>query len=130
MATVDDWSDLVTVNYIAGYGGEFFSFLLYESFHGEIEYIHHEKKYRYDFSFLDPFGTTPLYKFNSLTHEIKTNYSNTYPIFYWDNKKQIDIDKIKNIYYVEDRKEYLLNLRYYFLDNYIPKYKQNNITNT
>ena len=124
MATVDDWSDLITVNYKGGYGGEFFSFLLYESYHGNLEYIHHDNKYRYDFTPLDPLSQTPLFWFSRLDH---TDKIISLPI-HCDQNITKKLIKIKNVCYSEDREEYLFNLRNFFLTHYFPKHKQNNIT--
>jgi hypothetical protein len=127
MATVDDWSDLVTVNYQGGYGGEFFSFLLYESFHGEIQYIKGEySPYRYNFTPIDPLKDIPLFYFNVLTHSKDRGANNEYFVNTQTFTKHVSA--IKKICYDDNRKEYIKNLQNYILENYLPKHKKNNVT--
>jgi hypothetical protein len=125
MIALDDWSDLITVNYKSGYGGEFFAFLLYESYHGEIEYIKYEdNQYRYDFTSIDPLKRTPLPWFNRLDHERDIGFKSVHM-----NENMIkDLSIIKKIYYDDDRKKYIKNLQIYFSENYFPKHKEKNIT--
>ncbi|MFZ4600786.1 MAG: hypothetical protein ACOYNN_19250 [Terrimicrobiaceae bacterium] len=121
----DDWSDLITVNYKGGYGGEFFSFLLYESYHGEVNYIQYkDSKTRYEFASLDPLNETPLFWFNRLDHKREVTELSNYCDLLIENR----LNKIKSICYSKDRKEYISNLRYYFSDNYFPKHLKNNVT--
>lgn len=119
----DDWSDLITVNYEGGKGGEFFAFLLYECHHGEVEYIKiKENKYRYMFKDYDPLSSSVIWHMGYLSKD----YSD---IPLWADSTFIEeIEKVKKIYYTENREDYILNLRDYFSLKYFPKHSKNNIT--
>ena len=113
----DDWSDLITVNYKGGYGGEFFSFLLYESYHGEVNYIQYkDSKTRYEFASLDPLNETPLFWFNRLDHKREVTELSNYCDLLIENR----LNKIKSICYSEDRKEYISNLFVRALSTLLP----------
>jgi hypothetical protein len=85
MISIDDWSDLITVNYVGGMGGDFFSFLVDSCLREDNPSFNHNEKFKYEFYDDDAFNL----QFKSLH-----GYFNKV-----ENKPNIkELDSINNIF--------------------------------
>lgn len=111
MITVDNWSDLVTINYQGGMGGDFFSSILNKNFSVDQELLHNDK-FVYDFYY----GDLAYQKFKSI--------SSFFIPRQYDDKSSREyikqLDKLhKKIYCENNVNQTIINIRNYIVENYV-----------
>lgn len=104
MISIDDWSDLITVNYLGGMGGDFFCFLLNGNIEKQSPSFLFDENYRYDFyehdAFLLTLKTLTLF-FKPLNKELD-NQSKT---------KKLIAEIYEDVYVEGNPEQTALNLR-------------------
>lgn len=119
MISIDDWSNLVTVRYRGGMGGDFFSYLLDSCFSNQPSF-NHDKNYKYDFYEEDAF----LLRFKSL-HDYFTNVKKQPNP---DSHYSIDTFNLHSKIYVEgDINLTINNLRKVIIENYSDRFTRKRV---
>lgn len=123
MISYDDWSDLITVNYSGGMGGDFFSFAIDSCLRDDTPSFDHDDNFKYDFYEDDAFNLklkSLHFFFSKATKDVNNNSKYSMELF----------DLHSRIYVERDIEQTISNLRNVVIEKFSYRFNRKRVCST